>query len=103
MITIVTILLWIGSIRGCTPTLKELGYSLEKYGQSPGIYYEYMGQVNLYNTEWQVLLYDDLLGIRSQSNEIALYIKYINKLCEEIQTNKQTNSVALSPRANYTD
>jgi hypothetical protein len=77
MIELVIILLGLGSVQESVPTLKELGYKLEKYDQSPGIYYENKGQVNLYNTEWQVVVYVDLKGISSQSEEIEQCIKNI--------------------------
>jgi hypothetical protein len=91
MITLVTILLWLGSVQGSTPTLRELGYTLERYDESPGIYYENKGQVNLYNTEWQVVVYIDLSGISSQSNKIEQYVKHINKLCQEIAVQNWTD------------
>jgi hypothetical protein len=91
MIELVIILLGLGSVHGSTPILKELGYKLEKYDQSPGIYYENKGHVNLYNTEWQVVVYVDLKGINSQSQEIEQYIKHINKLCQEIAVQNWTD------------
>jgi hypothetical protein len=57
---------------------------VEKYSESTGIYYENKGQLNLYNTEWQVIVYTNLKGIESQSNEISQYIKHINKLCQDM-------------------
>jgi hypothetical protein len=88
MTTLVTLLLWLGSVEG---TASTLGYTLENYDQSPGIYYENKGQVNLYNTEWQVVVYVDLKRISSQSDEIELYIKHINKLCHEITVQNWTD------------
>ena len=75
MITSVIILLWLGSIQGSVAPTGELGYTLEKYDRSPGIYFESSGQVNLYNTEWKVVVYVDLNGIDTQSDEIEKYIK----------------------------
>jgi hypothetical protein len=77
MITLVTLLLWLGSVEG---TASTLGYTLENYDQSPRIYHENKGQINLYNTESQVVVYVDLKGISSQSDDIQQYIKHINKL-----------------------
>jgi hypothetical protein len=79
MIAFVTILLWLKSVEGSTSTV---GYSLENYEKSPGIYYENKGQLILYNTEWQVVMYVDLKGISSQSDETEQYVKHINKLCK---------------------
>jgi hypothetical protein len=62
-----SILLWLGTILDLAPALGMWGYMLEKYDESTGIYYENKGQVNLYNTEWQVVVYVDLKGISRQS------------------------------------
>jgi hypothetical protein len=86
-----SILLWLVVIPDLGPALGELGYTLEKYDESTGIYYENKGQVNLYNTEWQVVVYNDLKGISSQSNEVDQYIKHINKLCQEIAAQNWTD------------
>jgi hypothetical protein len=80
-----------GAVQGLQPALKEQGYLLEKYSDSTGIYYENKGQLNLYNTEWQVVVYTDLKGIDSQSYEIAQYIKHINKLCQDIAVQNWTD------------
>jgi hypothetical protein len=58
---------------------------MENYDESPGIYYENKGQVNLYNTEWKVVVYVNLKKIRNQSNDIDQYIKHISKLCQETE------------------
>jgi hypothetical protein len=31
-------------------SVEELGYQTEKYGESPGLYYEQLGEITLYNT-----------------------------------------------------
>jgi predicted neuraminidase len=55
------------------PTLQEQGYIyiLGKNGESTGIYYENKGQLNLYNTEWRVVVYTNLKEIDSQSNDVV--------------------------------
>jgi hypothetical protein len=47
MIELASILLWLVIIQDSAPTLGEMGYTLVKYDESPGIYYENKGQVNL--------------------------------------------------------
>jgi hypothetical protein len=32
---------------------KGLGYAAEKYDESPGLYYEQLGETTLYNTDWK--------------------------------------------------
>ena len=37
--------------------LNDLGYSIEKYDESPGIYYENRGVAVLYNNAWRTVVY----------------------------------------------
>jgi hypothetical protein len=38
-----------------TALTEELEYSIEKYDESPGIYYENLVEVTLFNTEWKTV------------------------------------------------
>jgi hypothetical protein len=86
-----SILLWLVVIPDLIPAVGELGYTLERYDGSTGIYFENKGQVHLYNTEWQVIVYINLKEISSQSNEIEQYIKHIDKLCQELVVQNWTD------------
>jgi hypothetical protein len=86
-----SLLLWLVVIPDLMPAVGELGYTLERYDGSTRIYFENKGQVHLYNTEWQVIVYIDLKGISNQSNEIERYIKHIDKLCQEIVVQNWTD------------
>jgi hypothetical protein len=99
MTKFITILLWLGSVPGSKTTPGELGYTLEKYELSPGIYFESTGEVSLYNTEWKVVVYVDLKGVKTQSEEIENYIKHVNKLCNEIAVQNWTDCYHFSETA----
>jgi len=47
------------------PALHELGYAVEKYDESPGIYYENKGVAVLYNIAWRTVVYVNLDKIDS--------------------------------------
>jgi hypothetical protein len=89
MIRLVSILLV--TIPYPVPALGESGYMVENCDESSGFYYESKGQVNLYDTEWQVVVYVDLKEINNQSHEIEMYIKHINHLCQEIAVQNWTD------------
>jgi hypothetical protein len=40
--------------------LNNLGYTIEKYDESPGIYYENKGVAVLYNIAWKTITYVNL-------------------------------------------
>jgi hypothetical protein len=66
---------------------EELGYQSEKYGKSPGLYYEQLGEKTLYNTEWQTVIYVSLGQTDHEIYQIGQYINHVNQLCHvtEIQ------------------
>ncbi|PNF26464.1 hypothetical protein B7P43_G15376, partial [Cryptotermes secundus] len=66
-------------------------YTVEKYEGSPGIYYQNKGQMNLYNTQWSVVVYVNLKKIDTQSQGIEQYIKHVNKLCQELGVQNWTD------------
>jgi hypothetical protein len=41
-------------------TTAALDVTLQKYETSPGLYYDHVGEAQLYNTEWKLLTYLDL-------------------------------------------
>ena len=57
--------------------LNDLGYSIEKYNESPGIYYENKGIAVLYNIAWRTIVYVNLDKI---DNETLALRQYVNML-----------------------
>jgi hypothetical protein len=64
---------------------------MEKYDESPRIFYENKGQVNLKNTERKVVGYLYLNRISKQSNGIDQYMKHVNQLYQEIEVQNLTD------------
>jgi hypothetical protein len=85
------LLLWLFLIEDSDATLGELGYTMEKYDESPGIYYENKPQVNLYNTDWKTVVYVNLGKLCNQSNGADQYIQHVNKLCQETSVQNWTD------------
>jgi hypothetical protein len=71
--------------------LNELGYSVEKYDESPGIYYENKGQASLFNTEGKTIVYINLGKLSTQSRKLEQYIRHVEKLCQEIEMRNLTD------------
>jgi hypothetical protein len=78
--TVVTILLSL-SVLVSAAVLNELGYSLERYDESPGVYYESKGVANLYNVEWKTIVYVDLGKINNEVLALRRYLHHIDVLC----------------------
>jgi hypothetical protein len=62
----------------------EIGYTLERYKESPGIYYENRGQASFYTTNWRTVVCVDLKETLNQSIVIEQYVQHINRLCQEL-------------------
>jgi hypothetical protein len=69
----------------------DLGYQIEKYGGSPGLYYEQLGETNLYNTEWKTVVYINLEQTDRNTERLGQYITHINQLCRAIEIQNWTD------------
>jgi hypothetical protein len=58
-----------------------LEYEMEKFDKLPGIYYENMGKVTLYSTDWKTVVYLPLCTDTDQLATIDSYVSYIEQLC----------------------
>jgi hypothetical protein len=62
--------------------LNELGYTVERYDESPGLYYENKGVAVLYNTEWRTIVYMDLSKFDNETLALRQYIHHVEMLCQ---------------------
>jgi hypothetical protein len=63
-------------------TLNNLGYSVEKYDKSPGIYYENRGVAVLYTIAWRTIAYVNLNRIDNETLVIRQYVHHVEMLCQ---------------------
>jgi hypothetical protein len=77
-----------------------LGYSVDKYDESPGLYYELLGEAMLYNTEWKTVVYVNLRQTDSETEQLGQYISYINKLCLATEVQNWTDCNHFSSLSN---
>jgi hypothetical protein len=62
-------------------TLKEVGYSIEKYDESPGLYYENKGIAVLYNMVWKTIVYVNLNKLDNETMVLRQYAHHVEMLC----------------------
>jgi hypothetical protein len=82
---------WLIGYQKTTASTEEVGYSIDKYEESPGIYYENLGEVILFNTEWKTVVYLSLKNMDQESEKIEQYIEHINALCSKTETRNWTD------------
>jgi hypothetical protein len=61
----------------------DSGYTVEKYDESPGIYFENMGVAALYNTASRTVLYMDLRKLDNETLALRQYIHHVEMLSGE--------------------
>jgi hypothetical protein len=62
--------------------LNNLGYTLERYDESPGLYYESKGMAVMYNVEWRTVVYVDLSKFDNETLAIRQYVQHVDMLCQ---------------------
>ena len=68
-------IVWSWGIWETNASTEDLGYAVDRYDESPGIYYEHLGEVNLFNTEWKTVVYLDIKDTDQKSDKIGEYIR----------------------------
>ncbi|XP_023715320.1 uncharacterized protein LOC111868676 [Cryptotermes secundus] len=82
---------WSWGIRETNASTEDLGYSVDRYDESPGIYYENLGEVNLFNAEWKTVVYLDVKDMDQKSDKIGEYTEHMRKLCLTTSIRNWTN------------
>jgi hypothetical protein len=70
---------------------EELEYQIENYGESPGLYYEQLGDTTLYNTEWKTVIYVTLGQSDHEIDQLGQYIDHVNQLCHATEIQNWTD------------
>jgi hypothetical protein len=63
---------------------------LEKFEESPGLYYVDKGRVNLYTTMWRTIVYVDLKAEDLEVDTIGSYINHVDRLCNSVEVKNWT-------------
>jgi hypothetical protein len=64
-----------------TVVLPDTGYSIQKYDESPGLYYEHKGLSVLYKVEWKTVVYVDMNKVENESVILRQYAHHVEMLC----------------------
>ncbi|XP_068081928.1 uncharacterized protein [Anabrus simplex] len=66
---------------------KAIDFQLQPYESTPGVYFDKLGEVQLYNTEWKVVTYVNLEALNDAYNVGKKYIQRTMRLCSELEVN----------------
>ena len=80
-----------------------LDATLQKFEKSPGLYYDYVGEAQLYNTEWKLLTYVDLQEADRNLETVIKYADLSKKFCKRHEYSFWVNFTDCVRIARYTD
>jgi hypothetical protein len=84
-------IMWLWKATGSQAAENDLGYMTEKYGESPGLYYEQLGETTLYNTDWKTVVYVNLRQTDGDIEQLGQYITHVNQLCHATEIQNWTD------------
>ena len=80
-----------------------LDATLQKFENSPGLYYDYVGEAQLYNTEWKLLTYVDLQEADRNLETVVRYAELSKDFCKRHEHSFWINFTDCVRIARYTD
>ena len=84
-------------------TTAGLDVTLQKYEISPGLYYDHIGEAQLYNTEWKLLTYVDLQEADRNLESVVKFAELSKEFCMNTSTLFGVNLTECVRIARYTD
>jgi hypothetical protein len=73
-----------------TGTIGDWGYRVEKFEESPGLYYVDKGKVNLYTTMWKTIVYVDLKAEDLEVDTLGSHINHVDRQCNSVEVKHWT-------------
>jgi hypothetical protein len=80
-----------------------LDATLQKFEKSPGLYYDHVGEAQLYNTEWKLLTYVDLQEADRNLETVVNYAELSKEFCKKHEHSFWINFTDCVRIARYTD
>ena len=74
---ILTLIVW-AIIRA---TEGGIGYDMNVYQESHGVYFEHLGHATLSNTAWTIIVYVPMHAIDDETSNLEQYVHYIDQTC----------------------
>jgi hypothetical protein len=77
--------------------------TLQKYEKSPGLYYDHIGEAQLYNAEWKLLTYVELQEADRNREIVVKYAELSKEFCIKHEHSFWVNLTDCVRIARYTD
>ena len=79
--------------------LNDLGYSIEKYDESPGVHYESKGVPVVYNNAQRTTVYANLNKMDNETLMLRQYVHHVDILCQRTSIRNWTRRAHVSADA----
>ena len=80
-----------------------LDVTIQKFKESPGLYYDHTGEAQLYSTEWKLLTYIDLQEADRNLETVVKYAQLSKEFCKNHEHSFWINFTDCVRIAHYTD
>jgi hypothetical protein len=67
-----------------------LGFRIQEFERSPGLFYGDKGTVNLYSATWKTIIYVNLAEENLEIESLRAYIDHVDKLCNSVEIRNWT-------------
>jgi hypothetical protein len=65
-------------------TTSAVDFTVKTYGNTPGQYYDYVGQVQLYGSEWKFVTYVNMSKLEATYNTVLDFMIQTKGMCKEL-------------------
>jgi len=64
-----------------------LDVTVQQFKESPGLYYDYIGEARLYSTEWKIVTYNNLQAVDENCRTVRNYVQMSADFCKSMSIN----------------
>jgi hypothetical protein len=65
-------------------TVFTIDFTVKNYEGTPRLYYDYIGQVQLYSSEWKLVTYVNISKLETTYNTLADFVAQRRAMCKEL-------------------
>jgi hypothetical protein len=83
--------------------VNALDVTVQQFKETPGLYYDFIGEVELYNTEWKIITYIDLNTVDDNFKTVKNYAQMSADFCKKYENILWVNFTDCTNSINRTD
>jgi hypothetical protein len=68
----------------CVAAVLAVDFTVRNYEDTPGLYYDHIGQVQLYSSEWKLVTYVNISKFETAYNIFVNFVAQTGGICKEL-------------------